>query len=239
MAGDRLAEVLAALGAGAGRAALLVVGSGSSPGVLASLLRDGGVGAAEARRLRLRAAVDPQRLVFARFGVARGVVNTFSWSRRRFWANFEGLLRFPLECCLRGRLPGLNAGDPWQQSATLVLAPAGGAGGARRELYALRETAPGAPALDAAALAAAVRRGLREAAAIAAGADEGNGVSFGGGGDGNDGGGGGGSGGSNGSGGGGGGAGGNEGGVGAAAAPMPATLVAPRRERRASRVPRR
>jgi len=156
MAADRLVEVLAALRARglAGRAELLVIGSGSSPEVLASLLRDAGVGgAAEARRLRLRAAVDPRRLAFARLGAVSGVLNTFAWGPR--WRdNLVGLLRFPLECCLRGRVPGVNAGSPWQQAATLVLAPA------REELYALREAAPGFPAIDAEALAAAVRRGL-------------------------------------------------------------------------------
>ena len=156
MAADRLLEVLDALRARglAGRAELLLVGSGSSPAVLASLLRDAGVaGAEEARRLRLRAVVDPRRLAFARLGAVSGVLNTFAWGPR--WRdNLAGLLRFPLECCLRGRMPGVNAGSPWQQAATIVLAPA------REELYALRETAPGFPALDTEALAAAVRRGL-------------------------------------------------------------------------------
>ena len=163
MARDRLLEVLRALAAGgvAGRADLLVVGSGSAPRVLAGVLRDAGLGSAAARRLRLVAAVDPRRLAFARFGAARGVVNTFSWGRERWWDNLAGLLAFPLECCLRGRVPGVNAGDPWQQSATVVLA-ATGAGVRDEELYALREQAPGFPALDRAALAAAVRRGLGE-----------------------------------------------------------------------------
>jgi hypothetical protein len=156
MAADRLLEVLDALRARglAGRAELILVGSGSSPAVLASLLRDAGVASAEeARRLRLRAVVDPRRLAFARLGAVSGVLNTFAWGPR--WRdNLAGLLRFPVECCLRGRVPGVNAGSPWQQAATIVLAPA------REELYALRETAPGFPALDAEALAAAVRRGL-------------------------------------------------------------------------------
>jgi hypothetical protein len=86
-------------------------------------------------------------------GAVSGVLNTFALGPR--WRdNLAGLLRFPVECCLRGRVPGVNAGSPWQQAATIVLAPA------REELYALRETAPGFPALDAEALAAAVRRGL-------------------------------------------------------------------------------
>ena len=153
----------------AGRAELLVVGSGSSPRVLAGVLRDAGVGADEARHLRLRAAVDPRRLAFARFGAARGVVNTFSWGRARWWDNLRGLLDFPRECCLRGRIPGVNAGDPWQQSATIVLAPVRGGGASsgadaggtpRGELFGLRESAPGYPALDRDALVAAVLRGL-------------------------------------------------------------------------------
>ena len=157
MASERLAEVCALLRAHGllDRVPVLAVSSGSSVAVVAQLLADVGDAAASAR---LRLAIDPRRVAYSRFGAARGVINTFSWHRSRFYDNLRGLLLFPTECC-RGRVPGVNAGDPWAQGAAIVLSPATPQGG-RAQLYVLRETAPGWPRIDIEAVVTALRRAL-------------------------------------------------------------------------------
>jgi hypothetical protein len=92
---------------------------------------------------------DERRALHAALGLARGVARTFTF--RRGCANVRGLLSFPFELCCKRRLPGVNAGDPWQQAGVLVLRASGEAA------FAHRETSPGWPLLDAAGVAAAAR----------------------------------------------------------------------------------
>jgi len=163
---DRLNALLAALrGASlSGSLPLLLVLSGGSEQVAASLLADDAqLSPAAARDLRLRVLLDPQRLAYARFGCARGVARTLCFSRQRLAFNLRGLLLFPYEACCRGRLPlPSSAGDPWAQGALLLL------DGAGVERFALRETRPGFPQIDEAALAGVVRAELRRAAPLPA-----------------------------------------------------------------------
>jgi hypothetical protein len=176
MASERLEEVLELLKKSAllsEDVSILALGSGCSVSVAESLLKEVGVDAAEAHRLRLRAAIDPLRLAYSFFGASRGVFNTFNWAAEKWRKNLRGMMLFPYEMCCRGRIPGVNAGDPWQQGAVLVLTTRRTA--SYEELYALREHAPGSPALDHAAFAAAVRSGvaaLRDRAASAAAAEK-------------------------------------------------------------------
>ena len=92
---------------------------------------------------------DERRALHAALGLARGVARTFTF--RRGCANVRGLLSFPFEMCCKRRLPGVNAGDPWQQAGVLVLRASGEAA------FAHRESSPGWPLLDAAGVAAAAR----------------------------------------------------------------------------------
>ena len=133
--------------------------SGSSAELAASLLaEDAHLTPADARALRLRVLLDPQRFAFERFGCARGVARTLCFSRQRLGFNLVGLLRFPYEACCRGRLPLPSAaGDPWSQGALVLL------DGEGAERFALRETRPGFPEIDDGALADAVRAELRRA----------------------------------------------------------------------------
>ena len=151
MCAERLAQVVGALRRGGLLGAVRVAAIGSGwPSAAAGLLEEAGLG--DARSARLTLLCDPGRGAYAALGLRRGVARTFTWRR---WANVAGLLAFPVQACCRRRLPGVNAGDPWQQGGTFVLAAGGG-----RELFALREESPGAPALDGAALVAAVRRAI-------------------------------------------------------------------------------
>jgi hypothetical protein len=99
---------------------------------------------------------DEGRRAHAALGLHRSVARTFTF--RRGWDNLKGLFAFPYEACVKGRLPGVNAGDPWQQAGVLVLRATGEAA------FTHREESPGWPLLDAAA--------LRAAAAAAAGAEK-------------------------------------------------------------------
>ena len=97
--------------------------------------------------------IDPERALYAALGLARSVRATFAWHS---WRNVFGALAFPRQCC-RGRVPTLNAGDPWQQGGVFVVDRSGVL------LFAHRDEAPGWPKVDAAAFARALRR-LDEAA---------------------------------------------------------------------------
>jgi hypothetical protein len=90
---------------------------------------------------------DEGRRIHAALGLHRSVARTFTF--RRGWGNVAGLLSFPFQACAKGRLPGVNAGDPWQQAGVFVL-PASG-----EVAFAHREESPGWPVLDAVALRAA------------------------------------------------------------------------------------
>lgn len=154
MCSERLVEVLSSLRRHGllGKCAVVAVGSGwpSAAAALVDELR------LDARACGLRVLADPQREAYRHLRAHRGVLRTFTWTR---WANVLGFLAFPAELCCRRRVPGLNAGDPWQQGGTFVLAARG-----QRELYALREEAPGWPALDEAALVSAVRTAIAQGA---------------------------------------------------------------------------
>lgn len=150
MCAERLVEVLGVLRASGllGKVGVVAIGSGW-PSAAKGLLEELGI---DASACNLRLLADPRRQAYAHLRAHRGVLRTFTW---RKWANVLGLFAFPRECCCRRRLPGVNAGDPWQQGGTFVLSDDG-----RTELYALREESPGFPALDGGALVAAVRRAL-------------------------------------------------------------------------------
>jgi hypothetical protein len=81
MASERLEEVLGILNDEnsliSPHLKILTFGSGCSLFVAESLLKEVGVDAAEARRLQLRAAIDPKRVAFSFFGAARGVLQVF------------------------------------------------------------------------------------------------------------------------------------------------------------------
>ena len=122
-----------------GKVNVVAVGSGwpsAARGLLAELRVDAGA-------CRLRMLSDPHRAAYTHLRAHRGVVRTFTWRRV---ANFLGFLTFPVQCCCKRRMPGLNAGDPWQQGGVFVFDRS------QREIFALREQSPGWPALDAGAL---------------------------------------------------------------------------------------
>ena len=156
-------EVAAALAAAGLRIRMTCVGSGSTAcgkGVLADL-RSPGSGVPLEQELTLLS--DPAKLVFAALGCASGVRATLTATKA---ANTRGLWAFPWECCCRGRVPFLNAGDPWQQGGVFLLG--GGGNGGLAPLFALRETSPGFPALKEAELVAAVAAACAKAQAPAA-----------------------------------------------------------------------
>ena len=93
---------------------------------------------------------DPSRQLHAALQLRRGVARTFTW--RLGWSNVRGCLAFPYELCCKGRAPGLNAGDPWQQGGVFLL------DAAALPVFEHREESPGGPLLDAAALQAAAAR---------------------------------------------------------------------------------
>ena len=98
---------------------------------------------------------DEGRRVHALLGLPRSAQRTFSF--RRGCANWLGLLSFPYQACCKRRLPGVNAGDPWQQAGVFVLRASG------EPAFCHREESPGWPLLDAAEL----RRRAEEVAAPA------------------------------------------------------------------------
>ena len=156
-AADRLLEAVAALRAAglAGTLPLFVVSSapGAGAGAAASLLRDdAGLTPPDAAALRLRVLLDPSRALYTRLRCARGVTRTLCFARERAAFNIRGLCQFPLEL-LRGRVPGVTSGDPWQLGGVFLLAA--DASGDWREAYALREERPGWPLIDVDALRAA------------------------------------------------------------------------------------
>ena len=80
MASERLEEVIGILNKNSllsPHLNILSFGSGCSLFVAESLLKEVGVDATEARRLQLRAAIDPKRVAFSFFGAARGVLQVF------------------------------------------------------------------------------------------------------------------------------------------------------------------
>lgn len=93
--------------------------------------------------------VDPSARIYSLVGAKSGVMRTFTWTR---WENVVGFLAF-LPHVLHGRLPFVNAGNPWLQGCTFVLS----ADGAVK--YGLIEETPGYPRVDLVALARAVRAG--------------------------------------------------------------------------------
>ena len=131
-----------------GKIAIVAIGSGWASAA-ASLVEDMGV---DPVRCNLRMLADPKRLAYRHFKLHRGALRTFTWRR---WDNFKGFLAFPYEMCCRRRLPGVNAGDPWQQGATFVVAGGGG-----KMLYGCREESPGWPRIEAADLISAARTAI-------------------------------------------------------------------------------
>jgi hypothetical protein len=94
--------------------------------------------------------VDPARAAYRALALKRGVVRTFTWRKKE---NAAGAKDFPRQCCVHGRLPMVNAGDPWSQGGVFVYGSGGG-----RPLYALREESPGWPGIDEPAFVAAVKK---------------------------------------------------------------------------------
>ncbi len=94
--------------------------------------------------------VDPQRVAYRALALHRGVVRTFTWRKPE---NAAGAKDFPRQCCMRGRLPMVNAGDPWSQGGVFVYGMGGG-----KPVYFLREESPGWPGIDAPAFVAAAKK---------------------------------------------------------------------------------
>jgi hypothetical protein len=101
---------------------------------------------------------DERRALHAALGLPCSVKRTFTF--RRGCANWLGLLSFPYQACCKRRLPGVNAGDPWQQAGVFVLRALG------EPAFCHREESPGWPLLEAAQM----RRCAGEVAAAAAAA---------------------------------------------------------------------
>lgn len=135
-----------------GKIEILAIGSGwaaAARGLVAELGID-----VEATRLRM--LVDPAKHAYKYFKALRGVRRTFTWMIPE---NFAGFVRFPFECCIRWRLPNVNAGDPWQQGGCWLLAPSNNfdAGSDPEVLYECRETSPGWPRIDPAKFISALK----------------------------------------------------------------------------------
>lgn len=131
-----------------GKVDVIGIGSGWADAAR-GFIDDSGI---DAKTSRLRMLADPERAAYTHLQLNRGVVRTFTW---RKWANLMGFLGFPYECCCRRRMPGLNAGDPWQQGGTFVFAAGG-----KHALLEHREESPGWPALDQEALVSAARSAI-------------------------------------------------------------------------------
>ena len=100
----------------------------------------------DADNSRVSFLLDARRELYAALGLVRSVRATFTWHS---WRNALGALAFPRQCC-RGRVPTLNAGDPWQQGGVFVVARDGSI------LFAHRDEAPGWPKVDEPAFARAL-----------------------------------------------------------------------------------
>ena len=87
---------------------------------------------------RVSFLLDPRRELYGALGLVRSVRKTFTWHS---WRNVFGALAFPRQCC-RGRVPTVNAGDPWQQGGVFVVCPSG------EVLFAHRDEAPGFPKVN-------------------------------------------------------------------------------------------
>ncbi len=132
MCSERLFQVLAMLEKAnlKGKVQVAAIGTGSARcarGLLSDLKID-----PIASRLNLY--VDPKRQAYQYFGLHYGIRRTFTWRNPE---NSQGMNEFPKHCCLRGRLPMVNAGDPWQQGATLIYM--------NKLIYENIETSPGWP----------------------------------------------------------------------------------------------
>lgn len=124
---------------------IVICGSGDLQ-VADSVGVDVGIPKLQAAGWRIRMAVDPSLSTYAAFGLYRGVARTFVWRRL---SNAAGLFLSCWQCCVRGRLPMHNAGDPWQQGGLFVLVPDQGSKSSKVSLaFEHRETNPGWPLLD-------------------------------------------------------------------------------------------
>lgn len=165
MCSERLQQIVDALQTSGllGRVDVIAFGSGS-PAQGARVLRQFlGLGksatseemAASPRRIRMY--VDEGKEMYKYMSLHRGVVRTFTWHR---WENFMGMCAFPSHA-IRGTLPMVNAGDPWQQGGVFVMTADA------EPLYTLREEAPGWPQMDTDAVITACKRLARPASQCA------------------------------------------------------------------------
>ncbi len=148
MCTERLEQVMSAITSNglirAGGLQIVALGSGTpscARGVLSEMRIDAGAA-------NLRMLTDSKREAYRHFGLHRGVRRTFTWLVP---ANARGAREFPRQCCVKGRMPGVNAGDPWQQGGMFLLSAKG------KTLYELRETSPGWPRMDVDAVVRALR----------------------------------------------------------------------------------
>jgi len=125
-----------------GKLNIAAIGSGSAScarGLLSDLKIDN-------NETRLHLYVDPSRHAYQYFGLHRGIRRTFIWKNPE---NYQGMNEFPKHCCLRGRMPMINAGDPWQQGAVFIF---GGYSGLiwknLKIIYENIETSPGWPRIN-------------------------------------------------------------------------------------------
>ncbi len=128
---------------------VLAVGSGAPAigrKVLAQLEDE--VGAEASKSLTL--FVDEARALYHAMGLHSGILRTFTWTR---WENVTGAMDFPAQA-MQGRLPFVNAGNPWQQGGCFVFPPQAGTE-LSQPLFSLIEESPGFPRINSTAFVAA------------------------------------------------------------------------------------
>jgi hypothetical protein len=153
MCAERLQQVVAVLRAEAlvgGDVCVVGVGSGNSKAGKSMLSET----RLDAKADNLMLLCDEKKVVYRHFDLHRGVRRTFTWMRPE---NRAGANDFWRVACCAGRVPFVNAGDPWQQGGIFVVSHAG-----EKMHFSLKETSPGWPQMDDEAFIAAVKKAVKE-----------------------------------------------------------------------------
>ena len=112
-----------------------------------------------ARRPHFEFLIDPTASLYTILGLHEGVLATLTWRR---WRNIIGALAFPFQLCCKGRIPYVNAGQPFQQGGVFAFDATG------RCMFEHRETSPAWPPLDADRLRAVLATSHGEPSSCAA-----------------------------------------------------------------------
>ena len=139
-----------------GKVDLVAISSGSSDAI-ESLMSDCDINAKVAAQLNLRVYSDPTLIAYKHFETVNGIFNTLFFSKEKFLKNIQGLLLFPYYMCVRGRIPFVNAGHPFQQGAIFILSSKTG-----KPIFSNIEQRPGFPQLNHKSFLSSLTRELEQ-----------------------------------------------------------------------------